>query len=162
LLPGTYWITDGNLNLNGLAGTITLTCQGCSPGGQGVTLIFTQGSAGRIGTLSEVGNVVVILNAPGAGAGTGTHPGLLMIQDPLAGPTSVTIGGNPASTLSGLIYFPNADLIFAGNVQTDSSKCLVAVADNLILTGNIGLNASGCQTAGLTTLPTVLSVFLAV
>jgi hypothetical protein len=50
LLPGTYWLTDGNLNLDGRTGKITLACPLCSPGGSGVTIIFTQGSAGTIGT----------------------------------------------------------------------------------------------------------------
>jgi Flp pilus assembly protein TadG len=158
LSPGTYWITDGNLsNSMGLTGNITLGCSG----GLGVTIIFTTmlGSAGTIGTLSEIGNVTTILNAPGPGL---AYAGLLMIQDPIAGATSGTIGGNPTSTLSGLIYFPKSNLSLAGPIQTDSSNCLVAVANSLYLTGNIGLNDSGCQTAGLATVPTILSVFLAV
>jgi len=157
-LPGTYWITGGNLNLNTLAGTITLTCQGCSPGGRGVTIIFTQGSAGTIGTLSEVGNVNIILNAPSPGT---AYAGLLMVQDEVVLPTDGGTIGN-AGSLSGLIYFPSTSLSFAGNIQTDASNCLLAVAKSLSLTGNIGVNASGCQKAGLTTVPTVLSVFLAV
>jgi hypothetical protein len=158
LSPGTYWITDGVLNLSGI-----LKCTKCVPGGRGVTIIFTQGSAGTIGTLSESGNATINLNAPAPGAGV-AYPGLLMVQDPLAGPTSVTIGGNPPSTLSGLIYFPNANLSFVGNIQADTStNCLVAVANSLsLLTGSVNLAASGCPAVGLTTVPTILSVFLAV
>jgi hypothetical protein len=161
LSPGTYWITDGNLS-NGLTGNITLGCAGCSPDGPGVTIIFTttQGSGGTIGTLSEIGNVTTILNAPAPGFGP--YAGLLMVQDPVAGATSGTIGGNPTSTLSGLIYFPNSNLSLVGNIQTDSSNCLVAVANSLSLTGSISLDASGCPGAGLATVPTILSVFLAV
>jgi len=159
LSPGTYWITDGNLGLNGLAGNITLACPTCSPGGAGVTMIFTQGAAGTIGTVSEIGNVTTILNAPGAGA----FAGLLMVQDTLAGASYLSGGtiGN-AGSLGGLIYFPSTNLSFVGNIQTDTSNCLVTVANILNLTGTIGLNDAGCATAGLTTVPTVLSVFLAV
>jgi hypothetical protein len=156
LVPGTYWITDGSLTLNG---NITLTCTTCSPGGPGVTIIFTttQGIAGTIGTLSEIGNITTILNAPGSGP----YAGLLMVQDTVASALSGTIG-NGGSTVSGLIYFPKTSLSFVGNIQTDTSNCLVTVANILNLTGTIGLNDAGCPTAGLTTVPTVLSVFLAV
>jgi hypothetical protein len=37
----------------------------------------------------------------------------------------------------------------------------VAVANILNLTGTIGLNDAGCPAAGLTTVPTILIVFLA-
>jgi Flp pilus assembly protein TadG len=153
LSPGTYWITDGTLTLNG---NTTLTCPTCSPGGAGVTIIFTttQGSAGTIGTLSEIGNVTTILNAPSSGA----YAGLLMVQDTIAGASAGAIGN--AGTLGGLIYFPNTNLSLIGNIQTDTSNCLMAVAGSLSLAGNIGLNDSGCQTVGLT-VPTIFSVFLA-
>jgi Flp pilus assembly protein TadG len=160
LLPGTYWVTDGNLILAG-----TLRCQGCSPGGPGVTIIFTtiQGSAGTIGTLQVPtgGTLAITLNAPTARP----YAGYLMVQDTVPGVTYLSpIGtiGNAGSTLSGLIYFPSTSLSFTGNIATDPSNCLVAVAGSLSLTGNIGLNDSGCATAGLTTVPTILSVFLVV
>ena len=156
LSPGTYWVTDGSLNLSG-----QLRCT-CSSGG-GVTLIFTttQVSGGTIGALEVPlgANLAITLNAPAAG----TYPGYLMVQDSVAGaiyPNSGTIG-NAGSLLSGLIYFPNTNLSFAGNIQTDPSNCLVAVASSVSLTGNIRLDDSGCQTAGLTALPTIFSVFLA-
>src|SRR5262249_19266844 len=147
LSPGTYWITDGSLTLSG---NITLS-------GAGVTIIFTttKGSAGTIGTLSETGNVTTILNAPGSGP----YAGLLMVQDTVANASGGTIGN--AASLDGLMYFPNTNLSFVGNIETGTSNCLVAVAKSLSLMGNIGLKASGCPTAGPTTPPTILSVFLA-
>jgi hypothetical protein len=119
-----------------------------------------RGGAGAIGTLSLSGNPAITLNAPRAG----TYPGLLMVQDTVPGVTPAGGGtiSSPSAMLSGLIYFPSTSLSFAGNIQTDAANCLVTVARSLSLTGTVGLNASGCQTAGLTTLPTVLSVFLAV
>jgi Flp pilus assembly protein TadG len=159
LSPGTYWVTDGSLMLAG-----TLNCPGCSPDGLGVTIIFTttKGSAGTIGSLQVPSgqSLIINLNAPS----TERFAGLLMVQDTVTGVTPTAGGpiGNPSATLSGLIYFPEANLSFAGNVQTDTSNCLVAVANGLSLTGNIAINDSGCQTAGLTTVPNILSVFLAV
>jgi Flp pilus assembly protein TadG len=160
LSPGTYWITDGSLILNG---NLTLTCQGCSPG-QGVAIIFTttQGSAGTIGTLQVLpgGSLAITLNAQS----TGPYAGYLLVQDKVPGARYLSLSttiGNPSATLSGLLYFPSTSLIFAGTVRTDAS-CLVAVAGSLSLTGNIGLNDSGCPTAGLTILPPIFSVFLAV
>jgi hypothetical protein len=157
LAPGTYWVTDGTLSLNGLTGDIVLTCSACSPGGPGVTIIFTEGSAGTIGTFAESGNVTTVLYAPSSGA----NAGLLMVQDAVAPATSDTIGGNGGSVLSGLVYFPKGSLNFVGNIQVSTSKCLVAVANSLSMTGNISFDASGCPAGGLTTVPTVLSVFLA-
>jgi spore maturation protein SpmB len=161
LAPGIYWITDGSLILNG---NVLLTCTMCSPGGAGVTIIFTttQGNAGTIGTLRVPigGSLAITLNAPS----TGPYAGYLMVQDTVAGVTPTAGGpiGSPGATLSGLLYFPSTSLSFVGNIQADASNCLVAVAKSLSLTGNIGLNASGCPTAGLTSTPAIFSVFLAV
>ena len=156
LTPGTYWIADGSLRLTG---NITLECTNCSPGGAGVTIIFTttKGSAGTIGTLLPTGNVTITLSAPSSG----TYAGLLIVQDTVAGATYTSGGtvGNAGSTLSGLLYFPSSDLAFVGNIQT-TSNCLVAIASQFSFTGNIGLNSSGCPAIGLTNLPTLNTVAL--
>jgi len=158
LAPGTYWITDGSFILNG---NIKLTCTGCSPGGPGVTIIFTTTQGITIGTLLPTGNLTITLNAPGAGL---PYAGLLMVQDTVAGVIATPGGpiGSPSATLSGLLYFPKTSLSFAGNIQPDTSNCLLAVVSSLSLTGNINLDASGCPAAGLAIVPTMLSVFLAV
>jgi Flp pilus assembly protein TadG len=159
LSPGTYWVTDGSLNLSG-----TLECTSCSPGGPGVTIIFTtaNGSGGTIGTLQVLpgGSLTITLNAPSSGV----NAGLLMVQDTVVGATYIGSGaiGSGGSTLSGLIYFPITNLSLLGNIQTGASNCLVVVASGFSLTGAIGLDDSGCQTAGLSTVPTIFSVFLAV
>jgi len=166
LSPGTYWITDGSLTLNG---NITLQCPSCALEGPGVTLIFTttKGSVGTIGTISASADVNIDLNAPASGS----YSGLLMAQDTLPGASYASsfsclvvpggcMSGNSSSTLSGLIYFPSSQLNFLGNIQT-VSNCLVIVAKSVTLTGNAGLSSSGCQTAGLTTVPTLNTVALA-
>jgi Flp pilus assembly protein TadG len=157
LSPGIYWMTDGSLTLNG---NISLTCTTCSPGGLGVTIIFTTTQGIAIGAVLPTGNLTITLNAPGSGV----TAGLLMVQDAVAGVPPIAGGpiGSPSATLSGLLYFPSTSLSFAGNIQTDTSNCLVAVASSLSLTGNISLNDPGCRTAGLTTVPAIVSVFLAV
>jgi Flp pilus assembly protein TadG len=159
LSPGTYWVTDGSLMLAG-----ALTCQGCSPGGPGVTIIFTttQGSLPKIGTLQvPTGQSLILnLNAPS----TVPYAGLLIVQDTVPGvpyDSRDTTIGNPSARLSGLLYFPSTKLSFVGTV-TENPNCLVAVADSFHITGNITLDNSGCQTAGLTTLAPIFSVFLAV
>jgi Flp pilus assembly protein TadG len=157
LSRGTYWVTDGSLKLSG-----TLQCPSCSPGGRGVTIIFTTMQGSTIGTLEvpSGGSLAINLNAPS----TPPYAGYLLVQDTVAGvkPTPVTTIGSPSATLSGLLYFPRTNLSFIGNIQTDTSNCLVAVANSLSLTGNITFDASGCPAAGPTTVPTILSVFLAV
>jgi Flp pilus assembly protein TadG len=153
LSPGTYWIKDGSLKLTG---NITLACSNCSPGGAGVTIIFT--GTGRIGTLLPIGSLTITLNAPGSGI----YAGLLMVQDTVAG-ANYDVGGtigNAGSPFSGLLYFPSTNLAFVGNIQT-TSNCLVAVASQFSFTGNVGLNSSACPVAGLNTVPVLNTVVLA-
>ena len=75
LLPGTYWITDGDLDIK----NSTLECTTCVPGGAGVTIILTTAkpSGGQVGTLTLGANGVLNLSAPGSG----TFAGLVLIQD---------------------------------------------------------------------------------
>jgi Flp pilus assembly protein TadG len=154
LSPGTYWITDGSLIVNG---NITLACPNCSLGGAGVTIIFT--GTGRIGTLLRPsGSLTITLNAPGSGI----YAGLLMVQDTVAG-ANYDVGGtigNAGSPISGLLYFPSTNLAFVGNIQT-AGNCLVAVASQFSFTGNIDLNGSACSPAGLSIVPVLNTVVLA-
>jgi hypothetical protein len=166
LSPGTYWITDGNLQLGPGGGTSLLECTACNGGSLGVTIIFTttNGASGSIGTVlmqssgAQIGN----LNAPNSG----TFEGLLFVQDTVAGATYTTSGtlqGGPNVALdgTGLVYFPHTDLTFQGTPQLGTNGCLVVIADQVTLAGNSTLSATGCSSAGLGTTPTVKTVAIA-
>ena len=75
LSPGTYYIDQGNLQVNGGA---TVTCTACSPGGEGVTFVLTSsGSINNIGTVQLNGGATVTLNAPAEGVAS-AGPGASM------------------------------------------------------------------------------------
>jgi hypothetical protein len=158
LQPGTYWITDGDLDLQMGSGA-TLDCPTCTPGGAGVTVILTtaKASGGQVGTLTLAANANLNLNAPS----TGTFKGLAIIQDSnglpsgttyTTNPDTVSGQGNPTETLNGLVYFPNASMDFYGT-PSGGNNCLVLVVKTLNFHGNPTLNSTGCSSSGLT-LPT--------
>src|SRR5215472_18843834 len=162
LSPGTYWITDGDLNITSNG---TLTCSLCNGTNLGVTIIFTtmNGAAGTIGTVVMNANAQLGgLNAPNAG----TFAGLLFVQDTVAGATysqNGTLQGGPniAFVATGLIYFPHTDLAFQGNPTLGMNGCLIVYANTVALQGNSNLSATGCTAAGLGGLPKIQTVYLA-
>jgi hypothetical protein len=156
LSPGTYWITDGDLDLKMGSGA-TLACPTCTPGGAGVTIILTAGSAGKVGTLTLGAGANLNLNAPSSGA----FAGLVIIQDSnglpsgttyTTSPDTVSGQGNPTETLNGLVYFPNAAMDFYGT-PSGGNNCLVLVVNTVNFHGNPTLSSTGCSSSGLT-LPT--------
>ena len=167
LSPGTYWITDGDLNLdtNG-----TLECTLCNPTtGVGVTIILTIGTGTKVGTVtgksnSTVGNPPTApnFNAPNSG----TFKGLLIVQDSNGLPagttwnTSPTFQGGPSAVLNGLVYAPKANMTFNGNPAAGGTGCLILVVNTLTLSGDSQLNSTGCPAAGVSP-PTVKTVALA-
>ncbi|MGB9645652.1 MAG: Tad domain-containing protein [Stellaceae bacterium] len=164
LAPGTYWLTDGDLDLENGSGA-TLECTACTPGGAGVTIILTTANAknGKVGTLTLGSNANLNLSAPGSG----TFAGLVLIQDsnnlpPGTTYTSTTSNAqaNATESLNGLVYFPNTAMTFQGTPAAGSATCLVLVVNTLALQGNPQLNDSGCTNAGLTNLPTPKTVAL--
>jgi Flp pilus assembly protein TadG len=175
LAPGTYWITDGDLNLDSNS---VLACPSCVPGGAGVTIILTTGAGMAptpatkiVGNVQEQSNAVVdSLNAPGSGP----FAGLLLVQDsnnlpagttyttPCPGNTSCSnFQGTPGQTLTGLVYFPKNPLTFQGNPTSGSTSCLLVVANTLTLAGNSSLDSSGCVSGGPGSPPTVKTIMLA-
>jgi hypothetical protein len=166
LSPGTYWITDGDLQLGPGGGTSLLKCTTCNGTSLGVTIIFTttSGASGTIGAVQMLSSSAQIgsLNAPNSG----TFKGLLFVQDTVAGATystSGTLQGGPSAALNGtgLVYFPHTNLTFQGTPQLGTSGCLVVVADQVQLAGNSTLSSTGCSSAGLGTTPTVKTVAIA-
>ncbi len=160
LSPGTYWVTDGDLELDSGSGA-TLRCPTCTPGGAGVTIILTtaQSSGGTVGTLELKSNANLNLNAPSSG----TFAGKVIIQDSHSLPAGTTMHttsnaqANATETLGGLVYFPKTAITFQGGPGATGPKCLVLVANTIGWQGNPGFVTSGCASVGLTTLPQVPS-----
>jgi hypothetical protein len=164
LSPGTYWITDGDLDLKSGTGA-TLQCPTCTPGGAGVTIILTtaQASGGTVGALTLASNANLTLNAPSSG----TFAGMVLIQDSNGLPAGTTINtpsnaqANATETLTGLVYFPKSAITFQGTPSTTGPQCLLLIADTITFQGTPKLVTSGCTSAGLTNLPTVKTAVLA-
>ena len=164
LSPGTYWITDGDLQLQNGSGA-TLACPSCTNGGAGVTIILTTAkpSGGTVGTLSLGSNANITLNAPSSG----NFAGYVLIQDFNGLPAGTTINttsnaqANATETLSGLVYFPDTAVTFQGTPSAAGPQCLVLVANTIGLQGNPKVATSGCANIGLNNLPTVKNVALA-
>jgi hypothetical protein len=153
LLPGTYWITDGDLSLQSHA---ILKCSACdSANGAGVTIILTTGPAGVVGNVQIARGTTITLQAPSSG----TFAGALFVQDPLAAANgSSVLKGGAQMHLTGLLYFPNTTVNFRGN---PNPSCTVLVSNRVVIEGNATLTTSRCRRAGLTKLPRVRTVALA-
>ena len=136
LTPGTYYLDGGGFSV-GSGAHIT---------GDNITLVFTNSDPDStvIGKFSGNGNSIVELTAPS----TGPWAGILMYQDPRAGPpsngtnfflagTSGTdaSGKTVTSTYEGMIYTPGTKTTFSGNSGIDT-PCMQIVAFQVVFTGN--------------------------
>ncbi len=144
--PGTYYIKDADLSIQG--GTVT--CSLCETGGDGVTFVFTAkdpASTSNIGSISINGGASVTLNAPSAG----DYKGLLFFQDqaaPKASNNKASLNGGADTVLNGAIYFPNNEVQWAGNVGL-TAACTLIVADTVNFTGDSGLAVNDCANQGV-------------
>jgi hypothetical protein len=159
LAPGTYWITDGNLDIQSNG---HLTCTACtSTAGVTIILTTTNTTNGKIGTVSMNSNSSMTLNA----SSTGTFAGMLIMQDKAsnigAGVTylssSASFQGGPSGSISGLLYLPHEAVTMQGN---PNSTCALIIADTVIMQGNPTFTLAGCPTA-LTNSITVKTAVLA-
>jgi hypothetical protein len=149
MMPGTYYIDQGNLTIDG---NTTVTCTSCSPGGEGVTFVLTSsGSANNIGTVLINGSSKVTLNAPAEGVASagpgGIYEGLLFYQDPRAPETTAktaVLNGGTNTALVGATYFPSNQVTWSGN-NTGLSQCTVIIADEVVLTGSSLLTSEKCD-----------------
>jgi len=145
LLPGTYWIKGGDLTAE--SGGV-LKCSACdNAAGAGVTIILIDGA------VSIAPDATIELNAPNSGA----FAGFLIIQ---ASAARSVIGGS-GSTLSGLIYLPNASLRFHGSPTNTGPRCLLLVVGRVDVDAPSSLESAGCGSAGIANLPTIATVALA-
>ena len=169
LSPGTYWLT-GALNLQSGSGAV-LQCTACTNGGAGVTIVLTAPpGGGTVGTMSLASNANLNLNAPAASSCSNCpFAGMVLIQDSnglpaadhLPNPDTVSAQANSTETLSGLVYFPQADVTFQGGPSATGPQCLVLVTNTLSMQGNPCFATSGCGSLGLNKLPIVKTVYLA-
>lgn len=87
---------------------------------------------------------------------SGTWSGVAMYVDPsITNNVSFTYSGNdPTWDISGLVYFPKADVTFSGavNKSATGAACFVLVSYTVLVNGtaNIFANNTGCTSAGLT------------
>jgi len=154
LTPGTYFFYNSSLDMEGG----TLECTTCTPGGAGVTLIFTGSSAANIGTIKITGNATVNLNAPYTNAYNSAFNGVLLYMDARAlessgcGNAPAIINGSVGSVFTGALYLPSVNICYSGNMtsgQTLATNCFAVVANDIHFTGNSGLSVDGCPQDGV-------------
>jgi Putative Flp pilus-assembly TadE/G-like len=154
LLPGVYYVTEGDFSI---ASGARATCTTCG-GGNGVTIVLTSANAAAVGNVQIASGATVTLRSPNCG----TFSGLLFIQDPLAIPTggntpdSVLAGGSTMN-LTGLLYFPTTEVRFGGD---PGETCTLLIASRVGIDRAAGFAASGCVGAGLSGVPPIYTAAL--
>ena len=133
LEPCLYISTDGDLSLTGNS-----TLQG-----EHVTFFLT----GAAAVVSFKAKTTIDLTAPVVGDLTG----ILFYQDPAYGGTH-DWKGNAATTLRGVIYFPEGELVSKNdNAITPEGSCTVLIAKTLTFTASSGvtidIRKSNCRSA---------------
>jgi hypothetical protein len=71
----------------------------------------------------------------------------LMMGDRTGSATSMSFTGDPSSTMTGTIYFPNDNVVYAGNFS-GFNGCTQVVANTIEWTGNTNL-AVDCTAYGM-------------
>ena len=135
--PGTYsgWDVNGTLNLSPgiyyVNGNISSGAKSVISG-TGVTIITS-------GTLNTTGGSTLALTAPTTSPSGNAIPGVL-----IAGRSASTMAflGNSTSPVTGVLYFPNASMKFAGTSGSGSNGCTQIIASTVILVGTSNLAAN--------------------
>jgi Flp pilus assembly protein TadG len=142
LSPGTYsgWNVNGTLNLSpGLYivnGDISTGAQGAI-NGPGVTIVTS-------GTVGTTGGSSLNLTAPTTRQGGNAIAGILLAG---TGTATMSFLGNSTIPVTGVIYFPNANMKFGGTSQAGSSGCTQVLAKTVTLVGTSNL-AANCKDYG--------------
>jgi Flp pilus assembly protein TadG len=130
LQPGTYYLDNTNLNLNGSTRLV----------GEGVTIILTGTNPGSV-TMN--GTSSMDLTAPT----TGDYANMVLIQAANATTgNNNTINGDNLTALDGAIYFPSGDVTFTGSTA-QAFQCAMVVAYTVEFTGSATVqnNTVGCD-----------------
>jgi hypothetical protein len=140
--PGLY-VFNGNVSFEGSS---TINASG------GVTIVMS-------GTLTVGGSVTATITAPGT---TPLHNGISGVAIAGTSTTASSVEGSSGFLVTGVVYFPNSDLTFAGSTGNQNSPCLEVIADTVTLVGssNLGGNCSsyGAQSFGNTNAATTALV----
>ncbi|WP_372616914.1 pilus assembly protein TadG-related protein [Falsiroseomonas sp.] len=144
LTPGTYYLHNASLRVNGGG---RLECPTCT-GGEGVTIVLT-GDPSRIGEIDINGGAMVGLRAP-ENPQDPDYRGILFYRDIRAtgggGTAAVKIAANAEFDIEGGLYFPSSTVQFSGASATDG--CMVLVADTIELRGGSSAGVSSCAGTG--------------
>ena len=128
-------IGPGGLQIDG--GTVS--CSAC-------TFVFVNG-----GTVTMNGTATVNFTAM---ANDPSYPGLDGILFYGSGTRRAIINGDSASTFTGAVYFPNAQVELNGNetnAGNPATQCFMTVAQSVTFLGGgaTGISASGCSSLNL-------------
>lgn len=124
LLPGTYYINGGDVNIGAQATVI----------GAGVTIVLT-GPNGQAGDLTITAGANLNLTSDGAGP----YAGLLFYRDRRAAHSEIRISGGASLFLSGALYFPTSDVTFVGHSGMDV-QCLQLVGQRMDFRGSANIS----------------------
>lgn len=143
LQPGTYYIDQGNLTVNGGA-KIRCNCTGT----EGVTFVLTSsGSPSNTGTVTINGGADIQLNAPSDP--NATYKGVLFYQDQQASASTAKFNGGATMILNGAIYFKQAIIQYNGDHSASAKSCTQIIGDTIEFTGNSKIINNGCADAGI-------------
>lgn len=119
LSPGTYYLNNTSLNLNGQTRIV----------GEGVTIILTGNNPG---TLTMNGNSSLDITAPTSG----TYANMAIIQSANATTgNNNTINGDNGTSIDGAVYFPRGDVSFSGSTG-QAFQCAMIVGYTVEFTGS--------------------------
>jgi hypothetical protein len=129
--PGTYFFYNATISMTGgeLKGT-------------GVTLVLL-GDSSSI----TINGGTVNLSAPTTNTFSSDLNGVLIddqAQNANPNKISVKIGGGAGSSFGGAMYFPHADVTWAGNVQNANTTCTEVIANTLTINGNAYMSSANC------------------
>jgi hypothetical protein len=144
-LNGVYFFT-GNVNIQGnpiIRGTATLILlppKFLNNGDKGATLTIGGTPSIQLTALATINSTQV----PSELVPVLSLMSKLLIYDPE--PTTknqvVKISGDSTSSFTGIVYAPNADVVYQGS--TVSSTCVEVIAKGITLSGNSNFDNSGC------------------
>jgi hypothetical protein len=125
--PGVYYVTGGNLSMNGNANVT----------GAGVTFFVASGN-----TSSLNGGLTADLSGPSSGP----YAGLVFYGDRTATSGNNNFAGGANTKITGVVYYPTQNVSFAGG-GSSGDHCTNLVANTITITGTANFN-NACPATG--------------